>query len=769
MHAAALLALISALAGSPSDETAAPDLPFDDADPGYVRVLNPAFPSPVVRLVPVDRGPKILRADLAPYFAAGKLLGAKWAYDEGRLDTALKLLEGQGSSAPVRYLRALVSLRGLDFAKAAAELQSLAEVYPAMRDRCLVQAAWAYENLRNFEAAALLYEKVAPTSRQFPDSRLGLARTRRCLRDLTAAKAALTEWVDRPPPAWGRDIGADALLTLADVYAAKRDDKAERETLLKLWSAHPMAPAAARAAARLGPALVPSEAQRVTRAEALIDAHLNAQGIGALEPLMGTLKLPEPLACRAQFALGKGYRKQRQHAKAAVLLAAVVKQCTDADLRARALFILGFSRTIVDPDNAAATYEMLGHDYPGHPYADDALFSAAELRFKQGEQDTGLKLLSEVIDRYPNGDFVAEALFKRFWVLRRANDLHGAGLVLDAIVERFGNADDSFEVERASYWKARLLAGEDDSEAALALFEKVAREHPTTYYGLSARDRLGDTDPARAAGLLEASRGTQASDPFPLYAGPVSRDLSYASAVELLRLGLGDQVPSEILAIDRTALTTDSLRLMVYVLSLAGKEREAHGLARIWLRKDLGRPINAETKALFVIAYPNAFRAEVEKAASLADQLDPNLLQALMREESALDPRIRSWAGALGLTQLMPATAAEVAMKLKLKRPSIDDLLEPDLNLRLGGRYLADLLRRAKGVKHYAVASYNAGEGAVKRWRALNPDNEIDEWVEDIPLTETRLYVKRVMRSYNTYQLLYPKLLAEALAPAARR
>ncbi len=761
MKPVALFALISALTGAAEEPE-----PPEDADPGYVRVQNPAFPSPVVRQTPIDRGPKVERADLAGYFQYGRLAGAKWAFDEGRLDKASKLLDGEGDAPPVRYLRASIAIRTGDFATAAKEFEALAAVYPQMRDRCLLQAAWGYEGQRNFEAAAKIYEQVSRGSRQYADARIGLARARRFLRDLVGAKAAVAEFVDRPAPPWGRDLGADALLALADVYAAKKDDKAERETLLKIWSAHPMSPQAVKAEARMATPPPASAEQKVIRAEGLIDAHRNALGIAILEPMVGALKLPDPVACRAHFALGKGQRKQRNHAKAVELLSGVVKKCTAAaDLRARALFILGFSRGIVEPSSSAATYELLARDYPAHAYADDSLFSAAEQRFKEGEQDKGMKLLADVVERYPSGDFVAESLFKRFWILRRANDLHGANVTLDAIVERFANAEDSYEVERALYWRARL---EEDPEAALALYEKIAREHPTTFYGLSARERLSEADPARAAALLAAPLGTQASDPFPLFAGPVAKDQNFQTAVELLRLGFGDLVPSEILAIDRTALTVDSLRLMVHVLSLAGKEREAHGLARIWLRRDLGQPINAETKALFTIAYPNAFRAEVEKAAEAADKLDPNLLQALMREESALDPKVRSWAGALGLTQLMPATAAEVAMKLKLKRPTVEELLEPELNLQIGGRYLADLLRRAKGVKHYAVASYNAGEGAVRRWRNANPSAAIDEWVEEIPLTETRGYVKRVLRSYNTYQLLYPPV-AEGRPAAARR
>ena len=189
-------------------------------------------------------------------------------------------------------------------------------------------------------------------------------------------------------------------------------------------------------------------------------------------------------------------------------------------------------------------------------------------------------------------------------------------------------------------------------------------------------------------------------------------------------------------------------------------------MARLWLRRDLSGPITSERRAIWEIAYPNAFRELIVSHSKTADELDPDLLQALMREESALDPKALSWAGALGLCQLMPATAAGVAMQLKLKRPQQAQLLDPDLNIQLGARYLSDLVIRQKGIKPFALASYNAGEGAVSRWRRENGDEDLAAWVELVPLQETRGYVKRVLRSYNTYKLLYaPGQLAKTVAP----
>jgi soluble lytic murein transglycosylase len=114
----------------------------------------------------------------------------------------------------------------------------------------------------------------------------------------------------------------------------------------------------------------------------------------------------------------------------------------------------------------------------------------------------------------------------------------------------------------------------------------------------------------------------------------------------------------------------------------------------------------------------------------------------------------------------MPYTAAEVAAQLKLPRPSTAALLEPELNVRLGARYLAGLVARFDGTRPFAIASYNAGPGAVNRWRRELPHDDLAAFVEQIPLQETRQYVKRVLRSYNTYKLLYsPDEQARTVAP----
>jgi soluble lytic murein transglycosylase len=737
-----------------------------ESDPGFARLANPAFPSPEVRAVPIDRGPKIERVDLAPYFTEGKLAEARAAFEAGSFSRCITLLDGIKDTPPTRFLRALAAHRIGDWAFASKEFEALAESYPPLRDRCLVHAGWGYEQLRDWDSAVRVFSQVGKTSRLTPDGRLGLSRANRWLRDFKKAQEVIAEYVDRPAPPWGRDVGAEALLALADVLAAKKDLKGEQAALQKLWSGHPLSREAAKAEARLADLSALPQETMITRAETLIDAHRNLQGIAIVEPMVAGMKLPDPLACRAQFALGKGYRKQRQHVKAVATLAPL-KKCKDPELRARALFTLGFSQNITAPGLAAATYEALARDFPEHPLADDALFFAADAHLRRGEKDEAMERLLDVVDRYPSGDFAADALFKLFWVARGEQKFDEALEYLTEIEGRWARADDTYELERAGYWRARVLEEQGKGAEALALLERIATEHPATYYGLIARERVLAADAERGSALNTAiTAAPAASDPFPVYAGPLGGDPQFASAVELLRLGFGELVPMEILAIDRTALPAESLRLMVLVLSLAKEDRAAHGLARLWLRRDLSGPITAERRAIWEIAYPNVFRDLVVTHSKSADELDPDLLQALMREESALDPKALSWAGALGLCQLMPATAAGVAMQLKLKQPRQAQLLEPELNIQLGARYLSDLVIRLKGVKPFALASYNAGESAVARWRRDNGDEDLPGWVEQVPLQETRSYVKRVLRSYNTYKLLYaPGELARTVAP----
>ena len=136
--------------------------------------------------------------------------------------------------------------------------------------------------------------------------------------------------------------------------------------------------------------------------------------------------------------------------------------------------------------------------------------------------------------------------------------------------------------------------------------------------------------------------------------------------------------------------------------------------------------------------------------------IDPFLVMAMIKVESSFNPHARSPKGALGLLQVMPATAAEVAERTGLAdfEPE-SDLLEPETNLRLGIRYLHDLRQEFGDRPAVVLAAYNAGRGTVRRWLAEGVWSGEAEELDRIPYAETRRYVSRVLSTLSWYTRVY--------------
>jgi hypothetical protein len=159
------------------------------------------------------------------------------------------------------------------------------------------------------------------------------------------------------------------------------------------------------------------------------------------------------------------------------------------------------------------------------------------------------------------------------------------------------------------------------------------------------------------------------------------------------------------------------------------------------------------------IQYPLApeFLADCDRPRS---GLDPLVLHAIIRQESRFQPDVLSPAGAVGLMQLMPRTAAEAARREKVPKPGRKDLLRPALNVRLGAAYLSRLVKGYGGDYFRAVAAYNAGEAAVAHWwEGSNGDPA--SFLERVNFHETRFYLRRVFLNLLQYYRIYrPEMFA---------
>ena len=166
------------------------------------------------------------------------------------------------------------------------------------------------------------------------------------------------------------------------------------------------------------------------------------------------------------------------------------------------------------------------------------------------------------------------------------------------------------------------------------------------------------------------------------------------------------------------------------------------------------RPLSLDELKL---VYPKDFSELIEKYAK-EYEINPNIIYALIRSESFFDPNVSSTAGAVGLSQLMEFTAADMARKLKLKEYSLTD---PEDSIKIGGYYLSELIRRCDNNELLAFCSYNAGITKVRRWVkssliGFGKKNTmpLDLFLETVPYSETRDYGKKLVSAAAMYEYL---------------
>ncbi len=290
----------------------------------------------------------------------------------------------------------------------------------------------------------------------------------------------------------------------------------------------------------------------------------------------------------------------------------------------------------------------------------------------------------------------------------------------------------------AGFVLARLASGGFVDLSALGinasakeLLESVVEVDPFRYESMVARAALG----------LELAWPERDSEP-PADPERGNRMLLWNSALEF---GLVKQVTDQIVA---SPYPLEPEFVLKTALKL--QERGQYRPSLLVIYRHLKDPGAQLTRELAKVLYPRAFQPLVETRAA-AENLDPNLLWGLMREESSFDPAAKSWVGAQGLTQLMPATAAETAKRLKMKTY---DLASPQDNITIGAYYLASMIRSQEQI-FLALMAYNAGGGRIKPWKAELGRLPVEIFVEAAPITETRNYVKRILVSTVMYGVLH--------------
>jgi len=281
------------------------------------------------------------------------------------------------------------------------------------------------------------------------------------------------------------------------------------------------------------------------------------------------------------------------------------------------------------------------------------------------------------------------------------------------------------------YWKARALEATKQGKAANDIYKRLAKQR--NYYAFLSADRL--------------------NKPYQFNPNPVKkRDTKYLikKYPELQRI-------QELMAVD---WPLSAKREWYFLLKRVDRDelQAIAVLANQW--KQHSQAIRSLAKAKkwhdLDLRFPTPHKEPVMQNAD-KNNIDPAWIYGIMRRESAFSEDIKSPVGAMGLMQLMPKTAKYIGNKIGVKKVSYQDLSKAKNNIELGSAYLSYLNQKYKGNKVLATASYNAGPGRVDRWTPKKSSIPADQWIDSIPYTETRTYVKAVLEYTTIFKSLLNK------------
>ncbi len=294
---------------------------------------------------------------------------------------------------------------------------------------------------------------------------------------------------------------------------------------------------------------------------------------------------------------------------------------------------------------------------------------------------------------------------------------------------------------RSLFWIGRAYEKAGEKEEAKKIFEMVITESPMTYYGILAAYKVGKRiEEYLDATLPRVARTDPALDPLEIE--------RIARSEELLDLSLSEDASYEMEKFSSNFAKFSS-SFLLYLATLhhrSGRQLDSFRiLGEMFARGDKEILSSFGLRLIFPQEY-----SDLIKKYSDQQSVDPILVTSLMKQESAFERDILSYAGAAGLMQLMPTTALDLESKIQQR-----ELFDPEANIKLGTRYIAGLVKKFDGNFALALAGYNAGPTRAQKWKNdANSKWDMLEFIEGISYPETREYVMSILRNYYWYHYL---------------
>ena len=789
-----------ACSGPPKKTAASPPLATTAPTPATATADAPSAPSAVVPPLPLVPAP--LTTDMAmPYFggkpgpagdAANAISLDKWTEAMPLLGAALAALPAEPSDDRTRLtlLLAVGQEQTKQWAVAAATYSGVAPALPLLADYIAYHRARCLYFAHDASALAVA-RSVRAESVHGADAELLVGDMLRNGKEYLATANHYRDYLTRRPNGARR---AEARFRVAEALDAHSSAAGVTPTpalqvdMVSNYRAidieEPLSSWAPKALARLTQlqTTLPSDIaakvgnytvdEQLQKAKELFDSMRNPESEAAFDVAFAMPSATAAQKCTAAYYRGQSRFKARDRKAAKVMFDIAVTACHDAgdkDLEIKSDYQAGRSYSFEKQhDISIERYQAAQAIDPAHSYADDAMLREAEEWAVLNNDPKVREVLGALPTKFPDGDMRAEAMWRlgfRAWKNKKYDEAIGLWKNQIAVMPR----DDNYYAEgQAQYWLGRAYFAKRDRKAAVASWREAIMMYPAAYYAMQALNRVRETAPKDYAAIItEISKVPDGFDPnapaFTFAPRVEWASEGFARAMELVRLGLGDTASAELgklgLAAPKNKTRVDDpeqiekLWAMAYLFNRAGNYATSHWPTR-WhiLAYRRSWPVGAN-RARWLIAYPRAFWPLLLSNAT-TNGVPPAMQIAIVREESAFDPQLESYANAVGLTQMIFPTAKRFAQGTGID-VTRDTLRDPDKNVIIGSRFLGFLFKYWDNYTLLVPPSYNAGEGGVKRMLKVRGTWDSDEFIEGIVDDQARNYSKRVLGTFFTYSWLY--------------
>ena len=355
---------------------------------------------------------------------------------------------------------------------------------------------------------------------------------------------------------------------------------------------------------------------------------------------------------------------------------------------------------------------------------------------EQGNTEKALLFFQKALkEKYSDSETWEQTKWNYAWTLKKAGKREDS---IDVLSELLDTSESEYLPSRVLFWIGRLYEDLDNQDKAYIIYEELIEKDPLSYYGLLAHYKLGWKI------SIEKKKNFYKTQEEADYAVPqwLLSLADYDAALDFLKYK-ADQYQK-----DKNKKTETWSTLFYYM----AKSRSYFPLFRM-----VGKlPLEERTvffKSYADLMFPTTHIKEVEKAAALFN-VEKEMICALIRQESAWDPKARSPADAFGLMQVRPFVARQTAKENGISYKNIYDLYDPKKNILLGTAFFKKLFNKYNSQFILTTAVYNAGRTAVLGWTQKLSMVDALSFIEEIPYEETRTYVRLLIRNFVFYKLL---------------